>query len=104
MIYSVGGVANIVLAWKLNPDHLACKITMIVLLLMQLLKSFFYLRIFDSFSYIVTMISQVMIDLRVFMSFYVILIFVLSLIYAVIGLGNRNWGPTDTNELGSKFY
>ena len=61
---------------------------MSMILLFQIYKTFFFLRIFDSLSYIVTMIQTVIIDLKVFLLFYAILIFLLSMIYAVIGLGN----------------
>jgi len=66
------------------------KIIMGVLLLQQLIKSFFYLRIFDTLSYIVTMINRVIYDLRVFLLFYFILIIIFSQIFAVIGVGNKN--------------
>lgn len=63
---------------------------MSVLLIQQLIKSFFYLRIFDTLSYIVTMINRVIYDLRVFLLFYFILIVIFSQIFAVIGVGNKN--------------
>ena len=57
---------------------------------MQIHKTFFFLRIFDPVSYIVTMLYTVMWDLKVFMLFYFILIFLFSQIYSVIGLYNYN--------------
>jgi hypothetical protein len=63
---------------------------MTVILLMQILKSFFFLRIFMWLSYIVTMINTVVYDLRVFALFFVILIVLFSMVFAVIGAGNQN--------------
>jgi len=53
-------------------------------------KTFFFLRIFDSLSYIVTMIQRVIYDLRIFGLFYAILVILFSMIFAVIGVGNPN--------------
>lgn len=59
---------------------------------MQIVKTFFFLRIFENFSYIVTMLTRVVIDLHVFLLFYTILLVFFSLIFAVIGVGNPNFG------------
>jgi hypothetical protein len=53
----------------------------------MLIKTFFYLRIFESISYIVTMIRIVLYDLRVFMYFYMILTLMASLIFAILRVG-----------------
>ena len=65
---------------------------MTIILLQQLYKTFFFLRIFDSLSYIVTMLNQVLYDLRVFLLFYFILLIIFSFIFAVLGVGNKNFG------------
>jgi len=54
------------------------------------MKSFFFLRIFESLSYIVTMIFTVVADLQAFLLFFTLLIFVFGFIFAVIGAGNIN--------------
>ena len=51
---------------------------MTLIFLMQIHKTFFFLRIFDPVSYIVTMLYTVMADLKVFLLFYFILIFLFS--------------------------
>ena len=66
------------------------KILMTIILLMQILKSFFYLRIFQWLSYIVTMIYTVVSDLKVFGLFFTILILLFSMVFAVLGAGNQN--------------
>jgi hypothetical protein len=61
---------------------------MTIILIQQIIKSFFFLRIFETLSYIVTMINQVIYDLRIFLLFYGILIYFFSLVFAVVGVGN----------------
>ena len=56
-------------------------------LFLQLTKTFFFMRIIMSFSYIVTMIINVIKDLQVFMIFFAILILMFSMIFDVL---NRN--------------
>lgn len=61
---------------------------MIAVTLMMLIKSFFFLRIFQSLSFLVTMLKQCMIDLKVFMLFYVILIFMFAIILSILDVAN----------------
>lgn len=63
---------------------------MTIILIMQILKSFFYLRIFEWLSYIVTMIYTVVADLKVFGLFFTILILLFSMVFAVLGAANEN--------------
>ena len=72
----------------MDPYAFINKLLMSVILIQQIYKTFFFLRIFDSLSYIVTMIQTVIKDLRVFLLFYAILIFLFSMIFAVLGVGN----------------
>ena len=57
---------------------------MIMVISTCLLKTFFFMRIFVSFSYIVTMITNVVIDLKIFLIFFFILIIMFSMIFDVI--------------------
>jgi hypothetical protein len=57
---------------------------MIFTVVTSLLKQFFYMRVFESFSYIVTMMQNVVRDLVVFMVFFAVLVFMFSLIFDVI--------------------
>uniref|UniRef100_A0A7S3ILI3 Ion transport domain-containing protein n=1 Tax=Strombidium inclinatum TaxID=197538 RepID=A0A7S3ILI3_9SPIT len=68
----------------LGPLLLSSKIIMIIVVLVCLIKTFFFMRIVMSFSYIVTMIQNVIIDLRVFLLFFAILILKFSMIFDVI--------------------
>ena len=58
---------------------------MIVVICTSLLKTFFFMRIFVSFSYIVTMIREVIKDLRTFIVFFIIVILSFSNILDVVG-------------------
>ena len=66
---------------------------------MALIKTMFFLRIFDNLSYLVTLIRNVIYDLRLFMIFYLILIFMFSLIFGVMGFQNY----TNDKELMEYF-
>ena len=61
---------------------------MIAITLMMLIKTFFFLRIFQSLSFLVTMLAQCIIDLKVFILFYVILIFMFAIIFSILDLAN----------------
>lgn len=52
------------------------------------MKTFFYCRIFDRLSPIVTMLTRVTKDLMNFLLFFIILIFGFSMITSILGLGN----------------
>ena len=72
----------------------------IIVILMATIKTFFFLRIFSSLSYIVTMLTVVVYDLRVFLIFYFMLIYLFSLIIGVLGLGNTAFD----NDLKEFFH
>lgn len=88
LLYIYGGITNVILQNFMDPFSFLNKLLMSVILLQQIYKTFFFLRIFDSLSYIVTMIQTVISDLSVFGLFYTILIFLFSMIFAVLGVGN----------------
>lgn len=73
---------------------------MTLVLLLALIKSLFFLRIFDSLSYLVTLLRSVIYDLRIFMLFYGILMFMFSLIIGVLGLSNFTRDPELVKGMG----
>lgn len=77
-----------------GPRSVTCKVLMCYLVCNLIIKTFFYLRIFDSMTGIVVMLTNVIFDLRAFMLFYVILLWLSSHMFMVIGLGN-NLPPLD---------
>jgi len=61
---------------------------MTVIFLIQIVKTMGMLKIFDPLSYIVTMLGNVIFDLRVFLLFYAIMVFLFSQVFNVLGLAN----------------
>ena len=87
-LYVWCSVANVISQNSSEASAIYNKILMTIIFMQQIAKSFFYLRIFQSLSYIVTMIYTVMRDLQVFLLFFTILILLFSQIFAVLGVGN----------------
>lgn len=56
----------------------------------MLIKTFFFLRIFQNFTKLVIMIKRVIYDLKEFIIFYILLLTMLSVIMGVLGIGNPN--------------
>ena len=54
----------------------------------MLFKTFAFLRVFSSLHQLVTMLGRVTTDLRGFVSFYFIVLWILSLIFDTLGLSN----------------
>lgn len=90
IFYIYASIANIILQNILDPEDLACKILMIFIILLAVVKTFYYLKIFGALSPIVTMLANVIYDLRIFMLFYIILIVLFSLLLGILGLGNKD--------------
>lgn len=78
------GYINLILQYNLDPFNVTCKITMIVCIMTCLIKQFFFMRVVMSFSYIVTMIVNVVYDLRIFLTFYAILMVSFSMVFNII--------------------
>jgi hypothetical protein len=88
LLHLTAGYGNLYCQHQLGTMVLVSKIVMILVVFLCLIKTFFFLRIVKSFSYIVTMIQNVVIDLRVFLLFFFILIIFFSMIFDVIGPNN----------------
>lgn len=82
------------------------KILLILICLVTLLKTFFFLRIFKKLSYLVTMMRTVIYDLRIFMVFYLILLWMCSLIFTILEVGfyKRQSSASLRNVLNSISY
>mgnify|MGYP000034971112 CR=1 FL=1 len=74
----------------LDPFQEVSKIIMICVIVLSIIRTFKFMRIFSDFSPIVTMLAQVVVDLQQFMFFYTILIALFSLLWGTIGLINKN--------------
>jgi hypothetical protein len=68
---------------------------MSIVLILALVKTMFFMRIFNNFSYLVTLIKQVIYDLRFFTMFYFVMVFMFSLIFGVLGFQNYTKLPAD---------
>lgn len=88
LLYIWGSVAMSVIHIVQGPYLWYSKALMIIVVILAIRRTFSYLRIFKSLSPIVTMLQNVIWDLRVFLTFYVILTLLFSLMYGVLGLGN----------------
>jgi len=87
-MYIIISIAQVALHCILGPFNIICKITMVLVILVAMLKTFFFLRIVDSLSPIVTMLQQVTVDLQPFIMFFIILIVGFSILLDVLSIGN----------------
>jgi hypothetical protein len=83
------GIINVALQ-RFSSDilHPMNILVMVSVTFIMLIKTFFYLRVFDSMSFLVSMLKQVFLDLRPFMAFLLILYWILALILSAIDWGN----------------
>lgn len=63
-------------------------VTMVIVLFLTTLKSLNYLQIIESVSILVNLVTQVIYDLRLFMIFFLILVYMFALVVGTIGVGN----------------
>lgn len=80
------GLVNLLCQKYFNPFNLTCKVVIIIVIITCLIKQFFFMRVVESFTYIVTMILSVIIDLQVFLTFYFILMISFSMVFNVIAI------------------
>lgn len=90
MAYIFLGFYNIYRQYHGHTLDVQTKIVFITLVFLVLLKTFFFLRIIMSFSYIVTMIVNVVADLRVFLTFFAILILMFSAVFDIIAKASED--------------
>jgi len=88
LLYIWGSVAMSLMHIILDPFDFASKLVMIAVIMLSCVRTFKFLRIFSQFSPIVTMLSEVIYDLRIFLFFYGILTALFSLLIGVLGIGN----------------
>lgn len=90
LFFNFNALLNFILQTKLTPTHIACKLSIMSLVLINLLRLFSILRIFSSLTPIVIMLSRVIVDLTNFLVFFFIIIFMFALVMGVLGVGNVN--------------
>ena len=79
------GFANIYMQLYQGTWSLQSKIVLMIVVVATMFKTFESLRVIQSYSYIVTMIRSVIYDLRVFFSFYTVVLLSFSMILDVVG-------------------
>lgn len=87
-MYIVVSIGQVILHCILGPFAPICKMTMILVVWVAMMKTFFFLRIVDSLSPIITMLQRVTVDLSVFLLFFIILLVGFSVILDVLNIGN----------------
>ena len=87
LVYIFGSVAMSFVHMN-DPYSFGSKLLMSIIVILAIRRTFNFLRIFSVLSPIVTMLNNVIWDLRIFLTFYFILVLLFSLMYGVLGLGN----------------
>lgn len=97
IMYIYGSLANVWMQLILGPFHIACRTLMIIIVLIMISKTFFYLTIYPALTPIVNMIYTVFWDLKYLILFYIIMLFFFSLTSSVLGIGTLK-------ELNPEFW
>lgn len=87
MYYIYGSILNIFLQIFVGKWNVWVIINLSLIIVLMIIKTFFFLRIRESFTPIVIMLTNVIYDLRIFLMFYTILLFMFSLLFSVVGVG-----------------
>jgi|TARA_B110001450_G_scaffold243506_1_gene254804 hypothetical protein len=87
VVYLAFSVVNILVSGALGPYHEASRILMSLITLLIISKTMFFLRMLGSFSPVVIMVTSVLSELKVYVLIYFLIMFVLSLMFNVLGVG-----------------
>ena len=101
LVYILGSILMTAVHIVTSPYEWYSKYLMSLIVFLAIRRTFNFLRIFKALSPIVTMLNNVIWELRIFMTFYAILCVLFSLWYGVLGLGNyrlRGKFRTDFNK------
>ena len=88
LVYIWGSIAMTFVHLELTPYNWISKVIMCTVCLLAIRRTFNFLRIFTALSPIVTMLSNVIWALRIFMTFYTVLMVLFSLMFGVLGIQN----------------
>jgi hypothetical protein len=88
--YIYGSILNVIFQFTIGKHHIITVINFCFIIIFLIIKTFFFLRIMESFTPIVIMMTNVIYDLRIFGLFYTILLFMFSLMFSVVGVGLDN--------------
>jgi hypothetical protein len=90
LFYILGSILMSILHLILSPFFFVSKAVMIFVIAQSIIRTFKCMRIITLYSPIVTMLTTVVFDLRIFIFFYMILVGMFSLTICVLGNGNPN--------------
>jgi len=91
MIFIVASAVNVIISRIWPPFNMWCKLTLLIVITLSVLRTFEFMRIFSLYSSIVTMLFSVMKDLTTFIMFFFISIILFSLVFGVIQIANDDW-------------
>lgn len=57
MAYIYGSIANCILQWIYGPFHVVCRLIMCLIVILLIVKTFFFLRIFPDLTPLVVMLT-----------------------------------------------
>lgn len=89
LAFIILGYMNINSQLRGNKLEFSNQLIMIACLIFSLMKMFFFLRLFNTLTYIVNMIFRVVKDLKVFIVFYMSFIFIGSLAFNLVGISEN---------------
>ena len=88
ILFNFTSMATLPCQLFIGPFSLISRCLNIVTIILAITRTFGFLRIYESLSPIVTMLKNVVYDLRIFLLFYSILVFGFSMPFCILGLGN----------------
>ena len=88
LVYILGSILMTAVHILTSPYEWYSKYLMSLIVFLAIRRTFNFLRIFKMLSPIVVMLTNVIWQLRIFMTFYFILCILFSLWYSVVGVGN----------------
>ena len=98
MTFIVGSILTAILHLQYSHVLVGNKIIMIIVILSAIRRTFSFLRIFSDLTKIVAMMNEVMFQLWKFMTFFIILCILLSLMFSVLGIGSIIDPKTDFHQ------
>ena len=84
-LYVGGNLSNNFYNYHESQFNFSCVLSMLIVLVLNLIKTLFYLRIFQKFSPLVMMMQGVVVDLLEFLLFFLVLIFFFAQMIGVLG-------------------
>jgi len=92
LFYLLASISQSIFHLILGPFEPLSKLIMVFVIALTIKRTFSFMRIFQDYSPIVTMLFSVIYDLRIFLLFYFIMICMFSLVISTLGLGNKKLG------------